>query len=100
MRSFVCLCVMVVLLVSPRFSAAAASATRPSEAVIAVFILRGPLNESPGDESFPLFGPQEQSLKDVVAHMKKAAGDDNVKAVVVMADNSFAGFGQTEELRQ
>src|SRR5437762_11789190 len=98
-RMFLCFAVLVIAL-QPVFVKAAPTTTKPSEAVIAVFNLHGPLKESPADESLPFFGPPEQSLKDVINHMKKAGDDENVKAVVLMSETSWAGFGQTEELRQ
>src|SRR5690242_16541433 len=72
-------------------------ATSPT---IAVFRLTGELTESPIDDSFPLFTPPATSLKQLTERMRKAAKDDNVKAVVVMSDGLMVGPGQIEELRQ
>ena len=68
--------------------------------VVAVFRLNGPITESPADESIPLFSPPGTSLKDLVERMNKAAGDDDVKAVVVLADSAQVGSAQVEEIRQ
>ena len=68
--------------------------------VVAVFKLSGPVTESPADESIPLFSPPGTSLKDLVERLNKAAADENVKAVVVLADDAEVGSAQVEELRQ
>jgi protease-4 len=68
--------------------------------VVAVFKLSGPVTESPADESIPLFSPPGTSLKDLVERLGKAAADENVKAVVVLADSAQVGSAQVEEIRQ
>src|SRR5436309_2975903 len=75
---------------------ASEGATSPT---IAVFRLTGEVSESPIDDSFPLFAPQVQSLKQITERMRKSAKDDNVKAVVVMSEGLMVGPGQIEELR-
>src|SRR5689334_4636625 len=66
---------------------------------IAVFRLTGELTESPMEESFPLFATNTESLKELSERMRKAATDDNVKAVVVLSEGFHVGIGQIEELR-
>jgi protease IV len=68
--------------------------------VVAVFRLSGPMTESPADESIPLFSPPGTSLKDLVERLNKAVGDEDVKAVVVLADAAEVGSAQVEEVRQ
>ena len=77
--------------------ARAASTTQPT---VPVFDLSGQLAEQPVDNSLPIFGPQPQSLRDVVSRMDKAAKDPQVKAVVVLADDAGFGYAQAAELRQ
>jgi protease-4 len=67
---------------------------------IAVFRLAGPVTESPAEESFSLGGSTGVSLKDLVARLKKAADDPEVKAVVILPEGESIGPAQTEEVRQ
>src|SRR4051794_23607383 len=76
-----------------------AATTQPSKTTVAVFRLDRPLTEAP-DESLALFGPPTVSLKELLEHMKTAADDANVKAVVLFCENSTLGTGQSEEVRQ
>ncbi|MGD0769216.1 MAG: signal peptide peptidase SppA [Tepidisphaeraceae bacterium] len=81
--------------------AGAAPATKPvAKPVIAVFDLAGQMGETPVDESMAIFGPVGLSLRDVVTRIDKAAKDPDVKAVVVLADESAFGLAQATELRQ
>ena len=68
--------------------------------VLAVFRLAGPITESPADEAFSLSMAPSTSLKDLVARMKKAADDPEVKAVVLLIEGGSVGLAQTEEVRQ
>jgi protease-4 len=69
--------------------------------VVAVFKLDGPVTETPTDEFAAIFGGSPGiSLKDLVAHMRKAETDPNVKAVVVLDEGAGIGIAQTEEVRQ
>ncbi len=68
--------------------------------IVAVFRLKGGLSETPTDESFPFAIEQSTSLKDLVQRMQKAAGDKDVKAVVITLSDFAVGFAQIEELRQ
>ena len=45
-------------------------------------------------------GEKGVSLKDLVAHIRKAADDPNVKAVVFTAEGGSLGLAQVEEVRQ
>ena len=67
---------------------------------IAVFRLAGDVTESPADETFSFGGPASVSLKDLVARMKKAGEDPEVKAVVILHEGGTVGTAQIEELRQ
>ena len=70
------------------------------KAVIPVFRLHGSYSESGGDDGFNLSGEQTIPLRDLIAKMKKAAGDPAVKAVVILCDSPSLGNAQIEELRQ
>lgn len=66
---------------------------------IAVFDLKGPVTERPGSVD-PVFGnPHSESLQSLLQRMRRAAGDDDVKAVVLTVGNTSFGHGQREELR-
>lgn len=86
-------------------AAPAAEAAKPGEAAkktntIAVFRLSGDVQEKPG-EDLALFGASSSgSLHDLVTRLKKAAADEQVKAVVVLLDAPSVGMAQIEELRQ
>jgi protease-4 len=67
--------------------------------VVAVFRLDGPVTEVPAEETFPMFGQQGISLKELVARLSKAADDSAVKAVVILPDAASLGSAQIEELR-
>ena len=58
----------------------------------------GALVETP--QNFPpLFGSEPpQSLKDMIARLKEARSDNNVKAVVIDMERTALGFGQLEEI--
>jgi protease-4 len=72
-----------------------------AKGVIAVFTFDGPILEKPQDQEFPLFSPiRRPSLRDVVERMKKAKDDKNVKAVVLLLDETELPLAQSEELRQ
>ncbi|MGO9112577.1 MAG: signal peptide peptidase SppA [Thermoguttaceae bacterium] len=74
---------------------------KDAKAVIAVFAFDGPILEKPQGEEFPLFSTiQPPSLRDIVARMKKAKDDKNVKAVVLLLDEVELPLAQSEELRQ
>src|SRR5215471_10712441 len=101
-RISVAVCLALACLVQRVQSAPAAQpAKQDVKPVIAVFELTGPVTETPPDEMAALFGGSEGiSLKDLVEHMRKAADDPAVKAVVVMIDGGSIGLAQIEEVRQ
>jgi protease-4 len=70
------------------------------KATIAVFRLAGEVTEEPPDETLFFASSSSVSLKDLVIRMKKAAEDDEVKAVVLLDDSATIGLAQKEELRQ
>src|SRR6202040_653478 len=67
---------------------------------IAVFRLAGPVTETAVDDPFSFGSSPGVSLKDLVARLKKAADDSEVKAVVLLSEGGSMGFAQTEEVRQ
>jgi len=78
-----------------------APAKSPAKPVIAVFSLRAEILEAPQGEDLFLFGSLgSETLKDLVARMKKVCGDPQVKAVVLMTGGSGFQLAQVEELRQ
>lgn len=72
----------------------------PAKPRIAVFRLAGRVTESEVENPFSFGSPPGLTLKDLVARMKKAAGDPEVKAVVLLPDGGSMGLAQVEELRQ
>ena len=65
-----------------------------AKAVIAVFTFDKAIAEKPSGEQFPLFTAAEPpSLKDLVERMKKAKDDKNVKAVVLLMDETDVSPG-------
>src|SRR5581483_5828826 len=54
---------------------------KKAESRVVVFGWKGGLSEPPPQEDLFSFGPQGESLKDVVARLRKAAEDDSVKAL-------------------
>jgi protease-4 len=85
----------------PAAQPAAPPAPAPAaQVVVPVFRIDGPVTESPAGETIPLFSPPGVSLKDLAEHMRKAAADPAVKAVVLVTENGGAGPAQVEELRQ
>ncbi len=77
----------------------AAESKKADKAVVAVFKLDGELTEPPAADDLPFGGPSI-SLKTLVARLRKAADDPQVKAIVLMADGAQVGTAQKEELRQ
>ncbi|MGO8678083.1 MAG: signal peptide peptidase SppA [Limisphaerales bacterium] len=71
-----------------------------SRTVVAVFRLAGPLTEVPSGDAFPMFGPPEISLGELVARLAKAADDPSVKAVLILPESESLGSAQIEELRE
>ena len=70
-------------------------------AVVAVFSLDGPITEKPRQDDLQmLFGTEMgESLKDLIARIKKAGDDPDVKGVALVIDSPYVGMGQIEELR-
>src|SRR5262245_39288704 len=67
---------------------------------IAVFRLAGPVTESDEEDLFSFDSPRAVTLKDLVARLKKAAADPEVKAVVFLPEGGSIGLAQAEEVRQ
>ena len=89
--------IVPLLIVQGAWGAKAGDAGEPK---IAVFRLSGAVTERPTDTTFAFGGERSISLKDLVARMKQARDDKNVKAVVLMLDGAQIGMAQIEELRQ
>jgi protease-4 len=98
----ICLCtICAILLPVPPVGAAIAQTQPAGKSVIAIFNINSELSEQPVDDlSAALSGTPGISLRDVVMHMKKAAADPAVKAVVILTDGGSFGIAQTEEIRQ
>jgi protease-4 len=92
--------VMVIGLCDISRGAPATSTTKPAKPTVAIFALSGPLVESGAQEDLALFGPQPESLTGLLARMKKAGDDANVKAVVILCEAPMLGLAQIEEVRQ
>lgn len=67
---------------------------------VAVFRLNGAVTETSPDSTFSLSTTTGVALRDLIQRMKKAATDDQVKAVVILADGASVGNAQIEEIRQ
>ncbi len=96
-----CWVAMVVLSLVPLSGVYAAGEAKPAaKPVIAVFSVSRPLPEAPlGDDL--LFGSVgAETLRDIVARMKKTAKDPQVKAVVLQVGTGSFRLAQIEELRQ
>jgi protease-4 len=93
--------VLALMLVASRAPAAPAEQTTEEKprSIVAVFRLDGPVTEVPADDVLQMFGPPGASLKDLVMRLSKAAGDPEVKAVVVLPETGLLGSAQIEELR-
>lgn len=84
-------------------SGAFAQEAKPQAAekvTVAVFRIRGSMQETPSSDDFPFSVEPTTSLKDLAARLKKAADDKAVKAVLITADEASIGPAQIEELRQ
>ncbi len=82
-----------------RLAAAQDAVIKPASPVIAHFHLGGEVTESPVEDPFGLLASQVTSLRELVARLDKAGGDDAVKAVVLTFDGMSLGFGQLQETR-
>ena len=77
-----------------------AAEQKAGEPVVAVFSLDRPVTEAPTGEDFLFGSVGAETLKDLIARMKKARDDDEVKAVVFLLGSDYLGYGQIEEIRQ
>ena len=71
-----------------------------AKGVIAVFSLDGPVLETPMQEDFLFLSQRGESLKDLVARMKDARDDKDVKACALLLENAYLNLAQIEEIRQ
>ena len=103
MRTHLTLAAVVAVLVSlivPTWTPAAEPEKKEQAATptVAIFELDGPVLESPSQDIF-LFGEQPVALRDLIKRLRATANDENVKAVVLIAENLQLGPAQTEEIR-
>ena len=87
------------LLIPLLFSASFAAA----DPIVAVYDLKGPLSES-GKSGGSMFSMEIDATRpltlfDVTLSLQQAAGDDEVKAIVVDVDNAGLGLAQIQEVR-
>jgi protease-4 len=71
----------------------------PVKPKVVVFRLTSDIKESPAEESFSLNTTPATTLESLLTRIKKAAGDSDVKAVVLMHEGGTVGAAQAEELR-
>ena len=104
MRAYLTVLAVVAVLLSlicptpARAAEPAAADEKAQSPTVAIFELDGPVLESPSQDVF-LFGEQPVALRDLIKRLRASADDDNVKAVVLIAENLALGPAQTEEIR-
>ncbi len=93
---------MLLLSLAPLSQACAQPPAKPAaKPVVAVFSLSGGILEAPQGEDLFLFGsPGGETLKDLVARMKKVCTDPQVKGIVLLTGGSGFRLAHVEELRQ
>ena len=79
---------------APAAVAADKNEKKTDKPTVAVFRLDGAVTESPRTQDFGLGGNQVVPLKELVERMNKAAADENVKAVVILAEGPTIGVAQ------
>ncbi|MGD9853502.1 MAG: signal peptide peptidase SppA [Planctomycetaceae bacterium] len=72
---------------------------KPKPAEIAVFTLNGTIAEKPVPDDFPFSTMQGESLLQLIGRIDKAAGDDDVKAAVLLLKSPSIGTAQLDEFR-
>lgn len=91
---------LVVPPLAVRPAAAAEESKKQTKPVVAVFRWSEAVGELPEDDLFS-FGTRGDTLKNLVARLRKASKDDAVKAVAILVESGgTAGTAQVEELRQ
>jgi protease-4 len=93
------LCLLLAL-VLPLVDSSPTSAAEKDEGTIAVFSFDRPVTEAPAGEDIFFGSVGQETFKDLVARMKKAGEDDEVKAVVLLPGPGSLGYGQIEEMRR
>ena len=89
------------LLLTSLNHAVAAEADAKAAGTVAVFTIDGGLTEKPGDEELAIFtGQSADSFLALTTRMRKTIGDDDVKAVVILAGSTAPGLAQSEELHK
>ena len=94
-RSLLVAIAMVGVWCMPAYGAEKSDAKAP---VMAVFTFGGSITEAPAAEDF-LFASQAESLKDVLARLKKVEKDEAAKGVVLLVSSPSLGRSQIEEVR-
>jgi protease-4 len=90
----------VLLPFAPALYAADTKDKRATKPTVVVLRLDGAVTEVPQADDFSFSGKSATSLKELVERIDKAAGDANVKAMVLLTDGAAIGVAQREELRQ
>jgi protease-4 len=88
------------LLVSSYVSPVAAADKPAAKPSVPVFRLSGAISEKPPVADILFGGVGGESLERLVARLKKAGEDENVKAIVLLYEGASIGRAQIEELRQ
>lgn len=99
-RFWTLLLLLGLLALSSAATANAADKPDAKKPVIPVFRLSGAITEKPPVADILFGGVGGESLEHLVARLKKAGEDENVKAIVVLYEGASIGRGQIEELRQ
>jgi protease-4 len=88
-------------LLPPQNFAAAADEKAADAGTVAVFGISGGITEKPGDEELAfLTGQSADSFLSLTTRMRQVIGDDDVKAVVILAGGTAPGLAQSEELHR
>lgn len=90
---------LLVALAMPLAWSTVVSAAEDDPGTIAVFSLDRPVTEAPTGDDILFGSVGQETLKDLVARLKKASEDEEVKAIVLLPSAGL-GYGQIEELRQ
>src|SRR5690348_4947152 len=105
MRRYLTLLALVAVLfsvISPARSARAAELAAADDQAksptVSIFELDGPVLEAPSQDPFML-GDQPVALRDLIKRLRATAKNENVKAVVLIAENFQLGPAQIEEIR-
>ena len=93
------LCLFLAL-VLPFVATSSVSAAEDNGGTIAVFSFDRPVTEAPAGEDILFGSVGGGTFNDLITRMKKAAKDDDVKAIVLLPEGATLGYGQVEEVRR